>query len=270
MNKQIKTDVLIIGSGAAGLALALHLAENCHVVVLSKTSLREGASYYAQGGVAAVATANLGDSFEAHIQDTLTAGRGLCQYKAVEYVVKNAKKAIDWLINIGVDFTQEINEEGVKQYHLIQEGGHTHRRIWHAADATGKAVKDTLDARVLAHPNIEIIEQAIVIDLIKKKERCVGAYFLDEMTSQVKAIVASQVVLATGGASKAYLYSTSPVVSSWLSPKASATSITASTAMPAQSKERVASMHRPGNRRHAIAITSSASGTLSQKIDCQP
>lgn len=214
MNEQKKTDVLIIGTGAAGLALALHLADYCKVIVLSKTSLQEGASYYAQGGVAAVAAANADDSYEAHIQDTLTAGRGLCQRKTVEYVVKNAKSAIDWLINLGVDFTHEINAQGEKKYHLTQEGGHTHRRIWHAADATGKAVKDTLDARVKSHPNIAIIEQAIAIDLIKKKGRCVGAYFLDEPTSQVQAIVASHVVLATGGASKAYLYSTSPVVSS--------------------------------------------------------
>ncbi len=214
MSEKKQTDVLIIGSGAAGLALALHLADYCKVIVLSKTSLQEGASYYAQGGVAAVAAANANDSFEAHIQDTLTAGRGLCQYKAVEYVVKNAKAAIDWLINIGVDFTQETTDDGVKQYHLTQEGGHTHRRIWHAADSTGKAVKETLDARVRAHPNIEIIEQAIAIDLIKKKNRCVGAYFLDEKTNHVKAVVAFHVVLATGGASKAYLYSTSPVVSS--------------------------------------------------------
>lgn len=214
MNKQQHTDVLIIGSGAAGLALALHLADYCKVTVLSKTSLQEGASYYAQGGVAAVAAANADDSYEAHIQDTLIAGRGLCQYKTVEYVVKNAKAAIDWLINIGVDFTQETTIDGVKQYHLTQEGGHTHRRIWHAADSTGKAVKETLDVRVNAHPNIEVIEQALAIDLIKQNNQCVGAYVLNEKTSQVQAMVASHVVLATGGASKAYLYSTSPVVSS--------------------------------------------------------
>ena len=211
---QKNTDVLIIGTGAAGLALALHLADYCKVMVLSKTSLQEGASYYAQGGVAAVAAANADDSYEAHIQDTLIAGRGLCQYKTVEYVVKNAKSAIDWLINIGVDFTHETTKEGVKEYHLTQEGGHTQRRIWHAADSTGKAVKETLDARVCAHPNIAVIEQVIAIDLIKKKGRCVGAYFLDEQTKRVQAIVASHVVLATGGASKAYLYCTSPVVSS--------------------------------------------------------
>lgn len=211
---QKNTDVLIIGSGAAGLALALHLADRCHVTVLSKTSLQEGASYYAQGGVAAVAAANAEDSYEAHIQDTLNAGRGLCQYKTVEYVVKNAKSAIDWLINLGVDFTHEVNAQGEKEYHLTQEGGHTHRRIWHAADATGKAVKDTLDARVKAHKNIDIIEHALAIDLIKKQNRCVGAYVLNEKTREVFSVVAQHVVLATGGASKAYLYCTSPVVSS--------------------------------------------------------
>lgn len=176
MNTQKNTDVLIIGSGAAGLALALHLADRCHVTILSKTSLQEGASYYAQGGVAAVAAANAEDSYEAHIQDTLNAGRGLCQYKTVEFVVKNAKAAIDWLINLGVDFTHEVNAQGEKEYHLTQEGGHTHRRIWHAADATGKAVKDTLDAKAKAHKNIDIIEHALAIDLIKKNNRCIGAY----------------------------------------------------------------------------------------------
>lgn len=211
---QKQTDVLIIGSGAAGLALALHLADSCKVLVLSKTSLQEGASYYAQGGVAAVAAANAEDSYDAHIQDTLNAGRGLCQYKTVEFVVKNAKSAIDWLINLGVDFTHEVNELGEKEYHLTKEGGHSHRRIWHAADATGKAVKETLDAKVKSHKNIEIIEEALAIDLIKQNNRCLGAYVLDEKTNKVFSIVSSYVVLATGGASKAYLYCTSPVVSS--------------------------------------------------------
>lgn len=211
---QKKTGVLIIGSGAAGLALGLHLADYCPVMILSKTSLQEGASYYAQGGVAAVAAANAEDSYEAHIRDTLSAGRGLCQYNTVDFVVKNAKSAIDWLINLGVDFTHEINASGKKEYHLTQEGGHSHRRIWHAADATGKAVKDTLDERVRAHKNIELIEYALAIDLIKKAGSCIGAYVLDDKNHHVFSVVANAVVLATGGASKAYLYSTSPVVSS--------------------------------------------------------
>lgn len=211
---QKNTDVLIIGSGAAGLALALDLAEHCHVTILSKTSLREGASYYAQGGVAAVAAANAEDSHAAHIQDTLIAGRGLCDYKTVEYVVKNAKAAIDWLIHLGVNFTCVINDAGEKDYHLTQEGGHTHRRIWHAADATGKAVKDTLDARAAAHKNIEILENSLAIDLIQQAQRCVGAYVFNVQKNHVFPIAAPCVVLAAGGASKAYLYCTSPVVSS--------------------------------------------------------
>lgn len=207
-----KFDVLIVGSGVAGLTLALHLAKTLKVAVLSKTSLNDGSSYYAQGGVAAVEAAH--DSFESHIQDTLLAGRDLCQPDVVKFVVENARDAIDWLIELGVDFTKETNDKGDEQYHLTQEGGHSHRRVWHAADATGKAVKKVLDAKVMGHENITLYEGAVAIDLIKHNGKCVGAYVLNADNNVVDVFQAGATVLATGGASRAYLYSTNPVVSS--------------------------------------------------------
>lgn len=200
-------DVLVIGSGAAGLALALHVGSERSVAVLSKTNLQDGSSYYAQGGVAAVAAAQ--DSFASHIHDTLEAGRGLCDPVVVEYVVTHAPAAIEWLINIGVAFSKENDD-----YHLMREGGHTHRRVWHAADATGRVLKTTLDQQVLAHPNIKVYESSIAIDLIVDEGRCVGAYVFNTQTRMIETFQAQHVVLATGGASRAYLYSTNPVVSS--------------------------------------------------------
>jgi L-aspartate oxidase len=207
-----KFDVLIVGSGVAGLTLALHLAKTLKVAVLSKTSLKEGSSYYAQGGVAAVEAAH--DSFESHIQDTLQAGRDLCQPEVVKFVVENARGAIDWLIEMGVDFTKETDDKGEEKYHLTQEGGHSYRRVWHAADATGKAVKDVLDEKVMVNKNIFLFEDAVAIDLIKHEGKCVGVYVLNANGNGVDVFQANATVLATGGASRAYLYSTNPVVSS--------------------------------------------------------
>lgn len=208
-------DILIIGAGAAGLTLALDLADKYSVAVLSKTRLQEGSSYYAQGGVAAVSAGSAIDSYESHISDTLNAGRGLCEPKVVEFVVKNARDAIDWLIDIGVEFTKEVDGSG--EYHLTKEGGHSHRRIWHTADATGKMLKNTLDQAVKKHKNITVFEYAVAIDLIadpNNKNGCVGAYVFNADTNQVVRFIAKKTVLATGGASRAYLYSTNPAVSS--------------------------------------------------------
>ncbi len=204
-------DVVIIGSGAAGLSLALKLAKHCEVAVLSKSKIHEGSTWYAQGGIAAVLDDD--DSIESHVQDTLAAGGGLCHKDAVEFTVRNSKKAIDWLIELGVDFTKN---EGKQDYHLTREGGHSHRRIIHSADATGKAVQSTLAERAKNTENLSLFEDHIAIDLIKQpdphspKERCAGVYVFNRNLDRVEAFSAKSVVLATGGASKVYLYTSNP------------------------------------------------------------
>jgi L-aspartate oxidase len=158
--------VLIIGSGAAGLTLALHLAKNADVVILSKGPLNEGSTYYAQGGVAAVFDEN--DSITAHCDDTIEAGAGLCDEEAVRFTTENAKSCLEWLISQGVDFDKEHNHNGDDRYHLTREGGHSHRRILHSADATGQAIQKTLAEQVRQHSRIRIFERFNAIDLICK------------------------------------------------------------------------------------------------------
>src|SRR5574343_947268 len=158
----LKFDVLIIGSGLAGMTLALHLAETHKVGLITKRDLLEGSSSYAQGGIAAVL--DTGDSIEEHISDTLIAGAGLCNEETTRFIVENSKNAIDWLIDLGVPFTRDDSHQ--TGYHLTREGGHSHRRIIHAADATGSAVTSTLGQKIRAHPNITLLEQHICIDLI--------------------------------------------------------------------------------------------------------
>ena len=207
-------DVLIIGSGAAGLTLALHLADTQQVMVLSKGPITEGSTRYAQGGISAVLDQQ--DSLDAHVRDTLAAGGGLCDEAAVRFAVDAGPAAIAWLLDMGVPFTQETNAEGKVQLHLTREGGHSHRRVVHAADATGEAVENTLVQRVRQHPNIRLFEHHIAVDLITTEKmglsehRCAGAYVLDLEAQRVDVFAAPAVVLATGGASKAYLYSSNP------------------------------------------------------------
>ncbi|TCS64041.1 L-aspartate oxidase [Varunaivibrio sulfuroxidans] len=209
-----KFDVLIIGSGAAGLNLALELAPHARVAVLSKGPLSEGSTFYAQGGVAAVLDET--DSIKSHIEDTLIAGAGLCEEATVRYIVENGRAAIEKLIGYGVGFTKERQPDGKNLYHLTREGGHSHRRVIHAADATGKAIELTLEKQVLAQPNIQIFEHHNAIDLIVESgvdggpERCIGAYVLNERTDKVDTFAAPFVVLATGGASKVYMYTSNP------------------------------------------------------------
>ena len=215
MHDQLQHDVLIIGSGAAGLSLALKLADHANVAVLSKEALIESATLYAQGGVSAVLDEQ--DSIESLIEDTLTAGAGLCNPDIVRFVVERAHKSIDWLVDLGVDFTLSDTQSGTNSpYHLHKEGGHSHRRIIHAADATGKAIETTLESRVRKHPNIDLYEHHIAIDLItthklaKPGNRCLGAYVLNVSDNKIKVFSARNVVLATGGAGKAYLYTSNP------------------------------------------------------------
>ncbi|MDO8345920.1 MAG: L-aspartate oxidase [Cellvibrio sp.] len=211
MKKHYQYDVLVIGSGAAGLTLALSLAQQARVAVLSKNEINQGSTWFAQGGIAAVLDDQ--DSIDAHVADTLIAGAGLCHEDAVRFTVERSKDAIQWLIAQGVNFTKENNNG---DYHLTKEGGHSHRRIIHSADATGQAVHSTLIDQVHQQSNIDIFEHHVAVNLISqadadsRKLRCTGAYVLDSKTDAVHVFQAKVVVLATGGASKVYLYSSNP------------------------------------------------------------
>jgi L-aspartate oxidase len=217
MKKQHNCDVLIIGSGAAGLTLALNVAANADVIILSKGAINEGSTFYAQGGVAAVFDKN--DSIDSHVADTLVAGAGICDEKTVRFTAENAKKSLEWLIAQGVSFDldpESSDSQGASKYHLTREGGHSHRRILHAADATGQAIQTTLVEQVKAHPRIRIFQGYNAIDLIKsaKSPACIGAYILNRNSEKVEAIQARKTVLATGGASKVYQYTSNPDIAS--------------------------------------------------------
>ena len=208
---QIESDVLVIGTGAAGLSLALRLANDYRISLISKGPLKEGSTLYAQGGVAAVMASD--DSVESHINDTLNAGAGLCDPAVVRYTVEHGAENIQWLLDQGIRFTTDQDKHAL---HLTREGGHSHRRVIHATDATGQAIETTLEQQVRQHPNIAIYENHIAVDLITAAklghpvQRCLGAYILDRDTNQVEVFRATQVVLATGGASKVYLYTSNP------------------------------------------------------------
>ena len=207
-------DVAIVGSGLAGLSVALHLADHRKVVVISKRALRDGASDWAQGGIAAVLDS--ADSYDQHVNDTLIAGAGLCDEGATRAIVEQGRAAIEWLIEQGVPFTRDDDAE--MGFHLTREGGHSQRRIIHSADATGHAVQVTLEEQVRRHPNITLLENHYAIDLITSDKvgvdngtpHCMGLYVQDVTTGQVQTIAADQTVLATGGAGKVYLYTTNP------------------------------------------------------------
>lgn len=206
-------DVLIIGSGAAGLTTALHLPRHLQVAVLSKGNLAYGSTYHAQGGVAVVLDKE--DSLQAHIEDTHIAGAGLCRPEAVEKTVSEGPAAIRWLIDQGVKFSR-YKEDGNLGYHLTQEGGHSHRRILHVADATGNAISTTLIEQAQQQANIQLYENRIAVDVITEGEgaakRAIGAYVHNSETGHTDVFLARCVVLATGGAAKVYLFSSNPDV----------------------------------------------------------
>ncbi len=210
-------DVLIIGSGAAGLSLALRLPSETRIAVIAKRSLSEGNTLYAQGGISAVLDEQ--DSIASHVADTLAAGAGLCDEEIVRLVVENGPRNIHWLLQEGVQFTREEGTTSSSGFHLTREGGHSHRRVIHAADSTGYSVETTLEAQARRCKNISLFEHHITVDLItsgKQKgspNRCTGAYILDLETELVNTFNARIVVLATGGASKVYLYTSNPDLS---------------------------------------------------------
>ena len=205
-------DVLIVGSGLAGLSAALLLAPTQRVAVITKRAVHEGSSGWAQGGIAAVWSKD--DSFEAHVDDTLVAGAGLCDLAATRFVVEQAPQAIAWLQKMGVPFSEEAG-----QLHLTREGGHSARRIVHVTDATGAAVQRTLIEQVRQTPSITLFENHTLVDLITDAKlnpqgahpsQCLGLYALDESTDEVLTFQAPHTILATGGAGKVYLYTTNP------------------------------------------------------------
>jgi L-aspartate oxidase len=211
-------DVLIVGSGLAGLSAALALAPQRRVAILTKHALGEGASAWAQGGIAAAI--GEGDSFDSHFADTLDAGAGLNDEAATHFVIDRGPQAISWLQQMGLPFSQEL--AGPRGLHLTREGGHSHRRVVHVADATGAAVQRALVERVRQSPSITIFEHHTLVDLITSPRRprgaaapaatarCVGLYALDEGADEVRTFAAPQTILATGGAGKVYLYTTNP------------------------------------------------------------
>lgn len=209
---QHNTDILIIGGGAAGLSLAIRLADDLRITLISKGILREGATLYAQGGVAAVL--DPADNIESHVQDTLIAGANLCDEDVVRFTVKHGAENIDWLIQQGIEFTRNDDNN---DYHLTREGGHCKRRIIHAEDTTGRAIETTLEHKVRTHPNIEIFEHHNAIDFItspnndkNQRKTCLGAYILNRKVDRVEVFQAKHTIVATGGASKVYLYTTNP------------------------------------------------------------
>jgi L-aspartate oxidase len=203
-------DVLIVGSGAAGLSLALQLPNSLSIGLLSKAGMHSGSTAWAQGGMAAVLHER--DTVDSHVNDTLQAGAGLCHEEAVRFTVEQSTDVVNWLVDQGVDFDlrNDQPDDEFQEFHLTMEGGHSIRRILHAADQTGSAISKALNHRIAKCENVEILTDRCVVDLISDGNRVQGAYVLNTATGYVETIGAATVALATGGASKAYLYTSNP------------------------------------------------------------
>ncbi|MCS5638240.1 MAG: L-aspartate oxidase [Myxococcota bacterium] len=220
MGTPLKFDFLVIGSGVAGLHFALRVAERGSVAIVTKKRAAESATNYAQGGIAAVTATE--DSFDAHVQDTLYAGAGLCDEAVVKHVVERGPRAIQDLLKWGVNFDRsEKSGSGAFDYDLGREGGHSKRRILHHRDSTGREIEQSLLKRIAAHTGITLFEDHSAVDLLTahrsglgEQDRCLGAYALDSSTGEVDLFLASVTLLATGGAGKVYLYTSNPDIAS--------------------------------------------------------
>ena len=213
---EARSDFLVLGSGIAGLSFALEAANHGRVTVVTKKGHAESATNYAQGGIAAVLSPE--DSFEAHVRDTLRAGAGLCREEVVRFVVERGPAAVQRLIEYGVRFDPAEHPSG---YDLGREGGHTERRVLHAADFTGQEIERALVERCEAHPNVELLSNRLGVDLVTTDKlgvpgpaRIAGAYVLDAESGDVQAFQAPIVLLATGGCGKVYLYTSNPEIAS--------------------------------------------------------
>jgi L-aspartate oxidase len=221
-NAQIFSDFLVIGGGIAGLTFAIKAAEVGTVTVLTKAGSSEANTAYAQGGIASVWSVE--DTFESHIEDTIRAGAGLCDRAAVETIVREGPEAIRELIRLGTRFTR-VGTEGAEadseqEYDLGQEGGHSHRRVLHAQDLTGREIMRALTEAAAARPNIRTLENHVAINLLVetpaagKPGACWGVYALDRETHEIRKVISRATMLATGGAGKVYLYTTNPDIAS--------------------------------------------------------
>src|SRR5271167_418009 len=216
-NSQLSSDFLVIGGGIAGLTFAIKASEVGTVTVLTKAGSSEANTAYAQGGIASVWSVD--DSFESHVEDTLRAGAGLCDRAAVESIVRDGPEAVRELIALGTHFTR-VDEGGEDEYDLGREGGHSHRRVLHAQDLTGREIMRALGEAAKARPNIRVLENHVAVNLLIERGAdggplaCWGVYALDKATMSVHKIVARATLLATGGAGKVYLYTSNPDIAS--------------------------------------------------------
>jgi L-aspartate oxidase len=208
MSHQYKFDVLIIGGGAAGLSAALRLPASLKIGILAKTPNEQYSSYWAQGGISAVLEPD--DSVDLHTADTMEAGAGLCDETVVRFCASAGRENIEWLADLGMPFTRDRQGISSSGFDLTREGGHSRRRVVHAADATGKALQQTLQAHVQERDNIRFFNQHVAIDLIHRQRNCVGLYALNREDQHVDVFRARKIILATGGAAKVYLYTSNP------------------------------------------------------------